>query len=181
MVTWFKQVYKWTMTISNTQKPADVKKYNIHPKVLYHRGHRFRYEASCTDIIFRRLKKKKKILLWSVSQTTPSHNPPDKYKLPFSPCYWKITVLVNGKVLGMLPRTCDTHTHTHRNGALVAKVSAFSRQNKGVWKGLGNCRRMCISAYTVELTWRQLLRAQFKSTTGEALCALGTDDSASLN
>lgn len=59
-----------------------------------------------------------------------------------------------------------TRTRSHTHGALVAKVSAFSRQNKGVWKGLGNCRRMWISVYTVELTWRQLLRAQFKSTTG---------------
>ena len=104
------------------------------------------------------------------------HNPPDK--LPLSPCNWEISVLVNGKAVGMLPKTCDTHTHTHththRNtlslslthGALVAKVSAFSRQNKGVWKGLGNYRRMCISVYTAEPTWRQLLRAQFKSTTG---------------
>lgn len=64
-----------------------------------------------------------------------------------------------------------THTHTHYSlylphGALAAKVSAFSRQNKGVWKGLGNYRGMCISVYTVELTWRQLRRAQIKSTTG---------------
>lgn len=64
-----------------------------------------------------------------------------------------------------------THTYTHTilslpHGALAAKVSAFSRQNKGVWKGLGNYRGMCISVYTVELTWRQLWRAQFKSTTG---------------
>lgn len=63
------------------------------------------------------------------------------------------------------------HTHTHTilslpHGALVAKVRAFSRQNKGVWKGLGNYRGMCISVYTVELTWRQLWRAQFRSTTG---------------
>ena len=69
-----------------------------------------------------------------------------------------------------------THSHTHTHTYTVSlthtwrpggcKVSAFSRQNKGVWKGLGNYRRMCISVYTVELTWRQLLRAQFKSTTG---------------
>lgn len=64
------------------------------------------------------------------------------------------------------------HTHTISlspsltHGAPMAKVSAFSRQNKGVWKGLGNYRGMCISVYTAGLTWRQLLRAQFKSTTG---------------
>ena len=39
------------------------------------------------------------------------HNPPDK--LPLSPCNWEISVLVNGKAVGMLPKTCDTHTHTH--------------------------------------------------------------------
>ncbi len=55
----------------------------------------------------------------------------------------------------------------------MAKVSAFSRQNKGVWKGLGNYRRMCISAYTVELACRQLLRAQFKSTTGRPCVRAG--------
>lgn len=70
-----------------------------------------------------------------------------------------MTVLVNGKAAGMLPRACNTHRHTFSlalaYSALVAKVSAFSRQNKGVWKGLGNCRRMCISVNTVEPTLRQ--------------------------
>ena len=43
-----------------------------------------------------------------------------------------------------------THTHTHNT--LAAKVRAFSRQNKGVWKGMGNRQKNVHSVYTVKLT-----------------------------